>query len=327
MLVPRLAAVLTLALAVPVCARAAELDPLLPADTESYVSVNFRQLADSSAFKKQLEGPARQLLKDTPEVDEVLKDLGIDPFKDLDRMIVASPTGREADRGLVILRGTFDQAKFKKKADDSLRDNADVLKLHKVPLGGGATHEVYEVVVPNQDLSVWVAVVDNKTILASPGKDYIIDGLKASKAKAKAALRNKDFQTLLEKLDPKLTVSMAVLGKALVGGEDGVLPEAVAQALGRVEAIGGGLMVSNEFKAELVVVGKDPRAAKALRDSTDRVLKLALVGLSLVGEDRKELTLLLEVLKTVKVTGTGKAVMFSGRLTADVLEDFFKKGE
>jgi len=97
--------------------------------------------------------------------------------------------------------------------------------------------------------------------------------------------------------------------------------------LSKVEAIGGGLMVSNEFKAELVVVGKDPRSARALRDTTDRVLKLGLVGLSLLGEERKELTLLLEVLKTVKVTGTGKTVMFSARLTADVLEDFFKKGE
>jgi len=33
------------------------------------------------------------------------------------------------------------------------------------------------------------------------------------------------------------------------------------------------------------------------------------------------------VLKTIKVGGTGKAVMFSARLTADVLEDFFKKGD
>jgi len=327
-MLPRLAAVLALVLSVSHSARAAELDPLLPADTETLVRVNFRQLFDAEVFKSKLLGPARQMLKESPEVADVLNDLGFDLFKDLDKVIVASPTGTETDRGLVIVRGTFDLAKFKKKADDTLESNPDVLKVHKVPLGGGDTHILYEVVVPNQDLSLYVALVDSKTLVVSPGKDYVVDGLKKVKLKQKAVLKNKDFQALLEKLDPKLTVSMAVLGKAFAGGDnEGALPEAVTKTLANVEAIGGGLLVSNEFKAELVVVGKDERSARVLRETTDKAVKVALVGLTLLGENRKELSLLLEVLKTVKVSGKGKTVGFTARLTADVLDDFFKKDE
>src|SRR5690242_3948673 len=95
-------------------ARAAELDPLVPADTESYVSFNVRQIVDAPIFKKQLLEPARQALKDLENVDAVLKDLGFDPFKDLDRVIVAGPGGTDTDRGLIIAYGTFDVAKFTK---------------------------------------------------------------------------------------------------------------------------------------------------------------------------------------------------------------------
>jgi len=51
------------------------------------------------------------------------------------------------------------------------------------------------------------------------------------------------------------------------------------------------------------------------------------VGLTLLAENRKELSLLLEVLKTIKISGKGKTVGFTARLTADVLDDFFKKDE
>ena len=44
-----------------------------------------------------------------------------------------------------------------------------------------------------------------------------------------------------------------------------------------------------------------------------------------MGEDSKGLGMLLEVVKTLKVSTKGKQVSVSGKLTADVLDDFFKK--
>jgi len=311
MLSPRLAAVLALALVVP--AARAEVDPFLPADTSTYVSVNVRQIVDSPLFKKQLLGPARDALKDLAEVEGVLKDLGFDPFRHLDRIIVASPGGDESDRGLMIAYGTYDLDKFKRKAEDAARDHDDVLKIHKAPLGGGATHLIYEVVVPNQDLSIFVALANDKTLLASPGKDYVVDALKAARVKRKPVLKNKDLQGLIDRLDSKLGISVAVLGKSLAkaAGDSDVVPQFVSDALAKVEAIGGGISVTNEVRLDVLVAGKDERSAQSIRESLDRGVKIALVGLAFLGEDRKELALLLEVIKTVRVTSKGKVVSIS----------------
>jgi hypothetical protein len=327
MLPPRIVAVLALVLAGPAAARAADLDPYLPADTESYLSVKVRQILDSPVFKKQLLVPARAAIKEAAggQLDEVLKDLGLDPFKDIDRLIIASPAAGDTDRGLVVLHGNYDAAKFKTKAEEAARDNPDVLKIHKVPLGGGASHVVYEVVVPNQDLSVYVSLANNKTILASPGKDYVVDALKQGRLRKKPALKNKDFQALLEKLDGKQSLSLAVLGKALAGAGSDDVPKFMAQALKGIEAIGGGVTVSNEFKMEVLVATKDTEAARRMHNALDRGVKLALVGLSLLGDERKEMSLLLEVFKTVKVSSKGKVVGVSAKLTQDVIDDYFKK--
>src|SRR4051794_29935319 len=117
MLTPRFAAVLVLALAGVTPARAADLDPFLPEDTESYLSVNVRQIVDSPLFQKQLLAPLKQMLVETggDAVQGVLKDLGVDPFRHIDRVTIASPSTTETDRGLIIIHGTFDPAKFKAK--------------------------------------------------------------------------------------------------------------------------------------------------------------------------------------------------------------------
>jgi hypothetical protein len=323
---PRLAAVLLLAFAGPVAARA-DLDPLLPPDTESYVSVNVRQVIESPLFQKQLLAPLKQALEEVggDQLKTILKDLGVDPFKDVDRLTMASPGGVEADRGLIIAQGTFDPAKFKAKAEEAARDHPEALKLHETPLGGGAKHAIWEVVIPNQDSSLFVALASNKLLLASPGKDYVVDALKRARDKKKAGLNNKAFQAILEKLDPKQSLSLAFLGKSIANADNEVVPKFLTDAFGNIEAVGGGLDVTNEIKLDILLASKDTESARRMQMALDKGLKLALVGLSLLGEERKELTLLLEVVKSVKVSARGKVVGVSGRLTRDVIEDFFKK--
>ncbi len=326
MLALRFVAVLTLALLVPAAGRAAELDTYLPADTESYLSVNVRQIFDSEVFKKAALEQLREALKGSDEVNDVLKDLGFDPFKDLDRIIVASPRGTEADRGLVIVHGTFDVKKFQARAADAAETNSDVLKIHKVPLGGGATHVVWEVIIPNEDKSLFVALAGNKTLLVSPGKDYVVDAIKQGRLSKKPEVKNKAFQALLEKMDPKQSLSVVVLGKALAGAEKmEILPKGARDALGSIEAIGGGMTVGKEVKLEIAVSSKDETSARGIRETIDKGVKLATVGLTLVSEDRKGLALILEVVKTMKVSAKAKVVSVTARLTQDAIDDFLKK--
>jgi hypothetical protein len=328
MFAPRLAAVLALVLALPAGVRAADVDAFLPADTESYLSVNVRQLLDSAFVKKAALGAMRDALKESQEASDVLKELGFDPFKDLDRLTIAGPSSAENDRGLIIAHGKFDVKKFEARAADAAQNDGDVLKIHKVPLGGGAMHEVYEVIIPGQDNSLFVALAGGKTLLASPGKDYVVDALKQARLKKKPALKSKAFQALLEKMDDSQTVSLAVPGKKLIGagGKSDLLPKGARDALAKIEAVGGGLTVgTQDIKLELSISSNDETSAQTVRQTIDKAIKLGLVGLALLGDEQKEINLLLEVLKTIKVTGKAKVVTLSAALTADVLDDFFKK--
>ena len=307
--------------------RAADIDPLVPPDTQTYLSINVKSILESSLFEKQLLGPVKDLLGEAPEVKDILGDLGFDPLKDIHRVLFAMPGGPDADRGLAIAHGTFDVAKFEKRAKDAAENNDDVLKVHKVKLGADATATVWEVVVPGQDTSIFVAIVSDKIMVASPGKDYVIDALKQHRAKKKATLKNKEFQALVESLDAKQTISIAVLGKSLAAAVADVLPAGIADSLGKIEAIGGGLTVGDEVKLDLVVAGQDATSAESIRSTLDKGVKLGMVGLALLTEGRKELEVLLEVVKTIKVGGKGKVVSVSAKLTADMLKDFFGKDE
>jgi hypothetical protein len=305
--------------------RAADIDPLVPPDSQTYLSINVKAALGSPFFEKQLLAPVKNLLGEVSEVQEIFSDLGFDPLKDLHRIVIAMPGGADTDRGLVIAHGTFDETKFEKRAKDAAENNDDVFKIHKVKLGADSMGTVYEVIVPGQDTSIFVAMVSNKIMVASPGKDYVVDALKQHRAKKKATLKNKEFQALVENLDPKHAISFAVLGKSLAAAVSDALPAGFADSIKKIEVIGGGLTVTNEVKLEVLVASADATSADSVRMTLDKGVKLGMVGLALLTEGRKDLEVLLEVVKTIKISGKGKVVSLSAKLTADVLKDFFEK--
>lgn len=299
-------------------ASAAEVDKLLPADTEFVVNINIRQVLGSELLKKFGLDKAKEALKNEGPVSEVLQSLGFDPFKDLDRLTIASPGGAEQDRGLIIIRGTFDTEKFNARAAEVQKANADALKLHKVADGSGGQHLVYEAMIPDQPVSIFVAIAGKDVILASPGKDYVVDGLKRMTGKAAAGLRNKDMQTLLEKMDEKQSLSIAGLGSALA--KSGNLPDNAKDMLEKLEAIGGGLTVTDEVKLEIVLAAKTPEAAKEIDKTVGDGLNQALGLVALFAGQKKELAPAIDVLKTVRSTAKGKLVTIKGQVTADIIE-------
>jgi len=301
-------------------ARAGDLDPHLPADTTTYFTVNVRQVLDSRLVKKYALAPAREFLKEAG-AEDVFKDLGFDPLKDVDRVIVAGPGGKDVDRGLLIVRGSFDTDKLTKTAEA----RPEVTK-HNVPLGGGAKHLVYEFSTEGAELPLFFAFVSDKVVIASPGKDYVVESLKQARANKKVVLKDKATQQMIERLDDKQSLSLIVPGKGLADAVGQHLPRAFKGALDEVKVIGGGLTVSDEIKLDLAVSTSSDESARAFREKADRALKLALVPLSLV-EDNKALGMVLEVVKSVRVGGRGKQVTLSAKLSADVVDDLFGKDD
>jgi hypothetical protein len=307
-------------------ARAGLLGPYLPDDSEVVLTVNVRQILDSPVVKKHGLQKAREALKDFDQAEAVLKDLGFDPFKDLERVTLASPGGTEKDRGLVIVHGNFNLDKFKSKGEEAARDYPDALKIHKVPTGAGTTSVVYEVTPPDSaDTPLFVALPGKDTLLASFGKDYVVDALKKAARKAKPALKSKEMQALLEKMDEKQSLALAALGSGLTRGGGG--PAAVKAQAEKVEAVGGGVTVGEDLKVEVALAAKTAEGAKELHESLDKGLKQALALLSVLTSANKDLNPALEVVKTLRVGLKGKVVTLKGTVSADVLEDALKKDE
>jgi len=312
----RLALTVCLALIAP-AARAADLDPHLPPDTERYLSIDVKQIVASPVGKKLGKERLEELLQNLPETTALLKELGFDALKDVDRIQLAAPADNDGASGLMILYGRFDVAKIQKKAEDR-----DAVATHEVKLDDKATHTLYEVKKTPQKL--FVAVIDNKTLLASGGKEYVVAALKQARSGKKPALKDREVQAVLEKADAKLGISLAVRGSLPKNDLLELVPKAIRTAVGKLGVIGGGASFTNEVKFELVGTARNEDDAKAVREVVGSAINLLKTGLGFLGNENRMVNLVREVLDTVKVESKGKVVSASAKLTADVLDEFTK---
>lgn len=319
-----LAIVTAILLSVPL-ARAAEVEPYLPEDTESVLSINVRQILDSELVKKHLLDVAQEALRGNDQVQDILKDLGFDPFKDLDRVIIASPTSTEKDRGLVIVHGRFDVEKFKAKAEEVAKDESDHLKIHKV---SGGKYLLYEVNHPEVDDPLFVAIASSDTMLVSPGKDYVLGALNKTGKATKLDLKNKKFQTLLEKVDARQSLSLAaVTSPDLAKAIKKKAPGDISGMFEKIHALAGGLTISDEVKLELTVTTKNTQDAKDLSDSAKAGVNLILgfAAPILQNGDNPGAELVVDFIKSLSIKNKAEFVVVKGRLSSDLIEDLSKK--
>jgi len=316
-----LASLTCLALVSVPTARAAEIDRYLPEDTEVISTLNVKQLLSSPVVKKFGLAQLKEALDSIEEAKTVLQDLGFDLLKDLDRITTAGPGGSDTDKGLIIIHGRFDLAKFKAKADEVAKGNSDVLKIHKIKDAKGAEVLLYEVTPPEFPTPLFVAMASEKTILASPGKDYVIDALKR---KDKPVLKNKDFQALLEKMDQRQSFSIAALGSALAKAD---LPDQVKDSLKNLDAIGGGLTVGEDINLELVANAKTAKSAKEINQVISDGLNQGLGILSLLATMQKELAPVVDIVKTIRSNARDKTITIKASIPAEVIEKWSKKDD
>jgi hypothetical protein len=300
--------------------RAGDVDKYLPDDTEVVVTLNVKQITDSPLFKKNGVDAVQQLIKDNEEVNDVLKDLGFDPLTDVDRIVISSPGGDENDKGLIIIHGRFDLDKFKARGEEAAKSNSEHLKIHKRETGP----VIYEVAHPKLDNNLFVALVDKKTMLVSPGKDYVIDALKKTDAK-QATLKNKDLKTQLEQTDAKQSVSVAMIGSAAAKSNvlTSIFPK---ETLANVDAVGGGFTVDDDIQMQLVVTAKNADSAKDVNEKINDNLNDAVLALALLikAEQLKGLAPALDVVKSIKTITKDKTITVKGEVTAEQIEKLSK---
>src|SRR5262245_57649152 len=187
--------------------RAAEVDKLLPDNTEFVVVVNVKQFVDAPLIQKYGLEQLKGMLKSNEEVSQILDALGFDPFKDLASVTVAgSGIGLDA-KGLLIAHGQFDLAKFDAKAEEVAKTKGDHLKVHKE-----GDRKIYEVKAEERPL--FVGLVNRTTLVGRPEKDAVLDAFAKASGLKKGTL-NKEVQTLIEKAEANQSFWFGIPGSAL----------------------------------------------------------------------------------------------------------------
>jgi hypothetical protein len=197
MFTPRLAAPALLALVffLPT-ARAADVDPYAPADSEWVLRINVKQLSEAPVVKKSAAESLGSALTGKPELLVPLTALGVDPLKDVDSLTAAGSGLPEDKQALLIVRGRFDAEKVRKNAQGLVKDQPAVWKAQKE---GDVT--VYEQRDKAGQVQANLVFVGDGTVLVSSARKYVTAA--AAHDPKKPAKVSEALRKLVDKADAK----------------------------------------------------------------------------------------------------------------------------
>jgi hypothetical protein len=297
-------------------ARAADVDPLLPADTEQVFFVNVRQILDSDLVKKFALAQIKQALEGN-DAQKTMKELGLDPLKDVDK-ISGGAWGEDAQnmKALFVVRGKFDLEKLFDAAKKAAEKDGD-----KVGIVTEGDFKLVKVTVPNRPDPIYVSGVDNKTIVAGTDKGLVTSAMKASEKKDKPAIK-KALADLVEKMDAK--ASMFVCGVS--SGKEVNLPpnlpldnpEKLKKQLEKIETVAMTLRVTGDISLDFAMGMKDTEAADDFGTTVDDLLQKGKAFLPLIAMQQQQMKPIVnDITKTLKSKVDKKTVSVTAKLSGD----------
>ena len=281
----------------------------LPADTQALIHLNFRAMIDSPLAKKM--GIEKEIIKALDFDVEFIAEIGFDPLKDIDSITIAAPGGGDMEKGLIIVAGKFKADKLLAKLNEEAKNNNDKVKTHKA--GDKTIFEVKDF-FPDQQVPMFMMIASNSTILASTQKEY----LEKAFANSGSKLANKDFSALVEKLDPDLAISMVAVSSAFPSK---AIPEPYKVIIEGIDSIIGigGIGIDEDVTLKINVFTKDEDSSKKLKETMDQGMAQALGFLGLMAAQEKELTPVLEFVKSMKTSSKEKMMSLEGKLPVKMI--------
>lgn len=294
-------------------APAADVDPMLPSDTEIVAQVNVRQLLDSPLVKQHALELMKNALKSNPPVEAVFQELGLNPFTDVDSITLAGPGGNDPNKGVAIVHGKFDLAKFKTRAQDAVKEGAP-LSIEK-----SGNYTVYEVNIPEGPAqTLFVALPDAKTLVASPKKELLADALDKHAGKKKGDV-SADLTARVRKHVAGESAWIVVLSRGLNKGP--VATDANAKEfLDKSVTLSSSVTVTKDVILGATIDAKNADDATALQKKLSGLIDQGKGILDAFAQSQKELAPLQDLANSLKVTAADKTVTVSGTIPNAVIE-------
>ena len=309
-------------------ARAAEVEPLLPKETEYVTRMNFKQMLESDIIKKYAMGQIKQALQGE-EVKKMLEGLGLDPLKDIESATLGMWGSGEDTQAVGVIKGKFDAKKLFEAAKaeaDKNKDKVEVITekaddkevtLVKVDQGNGKP--------------AFLTVADDKTIIMGSEKKHALGALTAFNKKEKAKL-NPALTALVLKQDEKASMYFCAVtdGKLKdlpAGAFDGlknvgVDGEKLQGQLQKMLTVAVTVNLGKEVKFAAVAGMKDADSAEEFSGTMEKLVDTAKTFLPILGgQEPKAKTFIDDLTKSLGVKAKDKDVTLSFELSAKAIAD------
>ena len=222
----------------------------LPDDTGMVATLSLAQL-----FKSPVANDAVRDWLETNQIlvgmKSVLGYVGIDLFRDVQRLMMASSPTEPVEKFCIVFYGSFNPEKF------SIAAGRNAARSHEVK--GMPKARIYEYNDTVTRRQTFFGLVDSTTLIFSSDKDHVVHCFRRAAGQPTPDLSDASVQTLLRNLDSRPTFFMVLgrtyLGKGSKGGRDGV----------PIQSMHGGLRFAEGVSAEAVVTANRPEAVDLLR--------------------------------------------------------------
>lgn len=296
----------------PVAAPAATPDKLLPADADTVISVNVKQVLDSGIVKEFALGQIKDFLKGQ-DAQKLLTQIGLDPLKDIDRVVLGGSGTDQSDmKFLAVVRGKFDPAKLNEGAVAQTKKDPDHFSLVK---DGGDKMFKYQ---PDNGNPVYATVVDETAVVVGSDKKLV-----AAAAAGKDSGVSKEVAGLIGKMDDKASVWVAAVVKGkldnvkLPGGQGG--NPAVQKQLAGLETMTLTVRVTDDVNLNVGLGMKDAEAAGEMGKTVAQGLQQVKGILPLLAGGQPQLKPLIKEAQSLKSNVEDKTVVITAKLSGTAI--------
>jgi len=295
------------------------LEKYLSEETVIVAGFNTRAWLARPVVKHQYGESLKQNLLNDAQARLILDALGINPWEDVDRLILAWE-GRRLEKPLLLARGRFRPAKLR---------SAFGMRVHEFSAGRGPAHKLYEYQPDPTQPPTFLALLNESTLAGSADSAVVRDALERAAKGAAPPLENKAMREQLGLVNPKHDLWMIALGGTLAQSCDAssnlFIKTSLRDLFRSTDTLHGGMTFAEDIHLDLDFTARDVDTAHTLYKQIDDSRKLVKLLLALFGNNQKDLILWKQALETAKLTNIGSVVHLRARISAAEIEKAMKR--
>lgn len=295
-----------------------DVERFVPSDSDMIAVANVRQVVGAPLFKKHALERVRHWLKTDPRA-QLMALVGMDPTRDVRRLVLAGPASFAIrERWLLVIEGRFELSKIDTGANLTARLSPDTLKIAK-----DEGLAIYELRNKKRPEPIFAVLIDEKTLIVSPIKNWIHDAVLKALGRKKTQL-DKELHALVGKRDPAKSLWFGGIPYDLVKNQLVGYPRLEA-IFSSVRWFTGVVELNDQAQADIEVSTTNTRSAVQLRRYFEGAKAVAVLAIASNERLRQDAPLLTGIIRTFDISQENGTVKLEAALTSEQIDQWIKK--